>query len=139
MNQLLTRAQKTIQDLQKFMEASEAETTDMQEFTDHFFAPGVYMRTLFIPKGHVVVGAIHKTKTLNILLKGKISVVDSNGQKVIAAAPFIFVAEPGQKAGYAIENCWYANIFPNKNDITDPRQLEAKFTAKTYDALEVLS
>lgn len=137
MNQL-ARARKTISDLQNVMEASPALTTDMQEFTDHFFAPGIYLRTLFIPKGHVVVGKIHKQDTLNILLKGKISVVTSNGEEMLAEAPFIFVAKPGQKTGYAITDVWYASIHPNKNDIMNIEQLEAQFTVPTHDALEVL-
>ena len=137
MNQI-ANARKTITDLQSVLENAPALTTDMQEFTDHFFAPGIYMRTLFIPKGHVLVGAIHRKKTLNILLKGKISVVTDQGEKILAEAPFIFVAEPGQKAGYAIENVWYATIFPNKNDITDMKQLKIEHIAPTYEALEVL-
>ncbi len=137
MNQLVA-ARKTILDLQKALESVPAVTTDMQEFTDHFFAPGIYMRTLFIPKGYVLVGAIHKYKTLNILLKGKISVVTDKGE-IIAKAPYIFIAEPGQKAGYAIEDVWYASIFPNKNNTIDIKELELELIAPTYKTLEVLS
>ena len=137
MNQL-TVAQKTIVDLQNAMESMPALTTNMREYTDHFFAPGIYLRTLFVPKGHVVVSMIHKHKTLNILLKGKASIITSNGQRMIVSAPFIFTAEPGQKAGYAIEDSWYAAIHPNKDDITDIKQLEKLFMAMTYTELEVL-
>jgi len=130
MNQLAAR--KTIQNLQQVLESSPARTTDMQEFTDHFFAPGVYLRTLFIPKGHVLVGAVHKQATLNILLKGKISVVTDRGERIVAEAPFIFKAEPGQKAGYAITNVWYSSIFPNPDNTEDMDELKA-------NNLEVLS
>jgi len=137
MNQL-TVAQKTIVDLQEAMESMPALTTNMREYTDHFFAPGIYLRTLFVPKGHVVVSMMHKHKTLNIILKGKASIVTSGGVEIIAEAPFIFTSEPGQKAGYAIENVWYAAIHPNPDDITDIEQLEQLFMALTYKELEVL-
>ena len=131
-------ARTAIQGLQAVLE-SIPETTDMKEFTDHFFAPGVYLRTLFIPAGHVLVGKIHKETTINILLKGKISVVTSDGDKILAEAPHIFKAPPGQKAGFAITDVWYASIFPNVNDITDVDALEAEHTVPTHEALEKLT
>lgn len=132
-------ARNTIRNLQTVLESVPAVTSDMREYTDHFFAPGVYLRTLFIPKGHVVVGAIHKNETLNILLKGKISVMTSDGARIVAEAPYIFKAKPGQKAGYAIEDVWYANIFPNTEDIEDIKMLEDQHTAASFKALEELT
>ena len=129
----------TIRQLQTLLESEPAVTTDMREYTEHFFAPGIYFRVLFIPKGHVVVGAVHKNNLLNILLKGKISVVNSMGKKLLAEAPYIFETPPGQKAGYAVTDVWFANIFPNPEDIRDIKQLEDKHTAPSFEALEVTS
>ncbi len=111
------------------------ETTDMREFTDHFFAPGIYLRTLFIPAGFILVGASHRHEALNILLKGTISVVNEFGEKIVAKAPFIFKAKKGKKAGFAVTDCWYASIHPNKNDITDIKQLEDIHTIPTLEIL----
>ena len=133
MNQLAIRA---IQGLQEAMESPEFESTDMGQFTDHFFAPGIYVRTLFIPAGFIVIGASHRHECLNILLKGTISIVNEHGEKVLAKAPLIFKAKTGQKAGYAVTDCWYASIHPNKNDITDIKQLE--LINLKHDELEVL-
>ena len=130
---------KTIQHLQTVLESIPAITTNMREFTDHFFAPGIYLRTLFIPKGFILVGAIHKYDQLNIVLKGKVSVVNSYGEKITAEAPFIFKAKAGQKAGYAITDVWYAGIFPNVNNVTDIKQLENEHTALNYNELEIQS
>lgn len=117
-----------IQSLQAVMESEEFQSTDMDQFTDHFFAPGIYVRTLFIPAGFVVVGACHKHEALNILLKGEISVVNEHGERILAKAPFIFKSKNGQKAGFAITDVWYASIHPNPDDITDVKQLEAMNT-----------
>jgi len=128
-----------IQQLQEVMEEADCYTSDMREFTDHFFAPGVYLRTLFIPKGHILVGAIHKFESINILLKGKIAVTTSMGESIVAEAPYIFKASPGQKVGYAIEDVWYASIHPNEDNVTNIKQLEAEHTVPTHKALEALS
>ncbi len=134
----LTAINKIVQ-LQKVLEGSTALTTNMEEFTNHFFAPGIYLRTLFIPKGHVLIGAIHKDKIINILLKGKIAILTSKGENIIAKAPCIFIAEPGQKAGYAINDVWYASIFSNINNITDMSKLKKKHIVSTHKELEILS
>lgn len=132
MNQLAVQA---IAGLQSALENPEVETTDMREYTDHFFAPGIYLRTLFIPAGFAVVGASHKYEALNILLKGTIAVVNDHGERVVAKAPFIFKAKTGKKAGFAVTDVWYASVHPNPDDITDIKQLEAL----NVDILEISS
>jgi hypothetical protein len=131
-------AVNTITNLQHALE-SVPMSTDMREFTDHFFAPGVYLRTLFIPKGDALVGAIHKHEALNIVMSGTISVVNSHGEKIIATAPFIFKSKTGQKAGYAITDVWYASVHPNPDNVVDIKQLEDEHTAPNYKTLENLS
>jgi len=99
--------------------------TEMTQFTNHFFAPGVYMRTLFIPAGNVAVGKVHKHETLNILLKGKLAVVTDSGEEIIAEAPYIFKSHPGRKAVYTVTDVWLASVFPNVSNTEDLKQLEA--------------
>ena len=138
MNQQLA-AQNTITQLQTVLENTPCMRTEMNEFTDHFFAPGVYLRTLFIPAGFVLVGKAHVGSTLNILLKGKISIMTSKGEKLLAEAPCIFTASAGQKAGFAITDVWYANIFPNPDNITDIDKLVEEHTVTSLKTLEVVS
>lgn len=135
----MVAARKSIQQLQNALESVPAISTDMREFTDHFFAPGIYLRTLFIPKGHVLVGEHHKYEALNMVLKGTVSVVNSFGEKIVAKAPFIFKSKVGQKAGYAITDVWYASVHPNIDNITDIKQLEERHVIPTRKILEVIS
>lgn len=68
---------------------------------NHYFAEGIYARELIIPAGTTLTGKIHKTEHLNILTKGKITVVSDAGQSTIEA-PHIMVSSPNTKrAGYA--------------------------------------
>lgn len=61
----------------------------------HYFAPGVYLREIFMPKGTVVIGKIHKTEHLNIIEKGQCSILHRDGTDEILQAPVTFVSKPG--------------------------------------------
>ena len=71
----------------------------------HYFSEGVYAREIFIKKGTVLTGHIHKYSQLNILSKGEISVSTEEGIKRISA-PFTIVSPAGTKrVAYAHEDC----------------------------------
>ena len=76
----------------------------------HFFTPldddygcSTYARQLFMPKGMVVVGKLHKKPHLTFLMKGKILVVSENGGKQRLEAPVTFVSPAGAKRVFYIE------------------------------------
>ena len=62
----------------------------------HHFSYGIYARELFIPKGVMLTGKIHKTEQLNILTKGDISVLVDD-EMVRVRAPFTIVSKAGTK------------------------------------------
>lgn len=97
---------------------------------DHVFADGVYARCMNIPKGTMLTGKIHKTQHINIIAKGKITVVTEKGRRTITA-PCIFVAEPNTKrAGYAHEDTVWINIHPTKE--TDLAKIEEAVIAEDF-------
>ena len=52
----------------------------------HHFAPGVYLREIFMPADTVVIGMIHKTEHLNILIQGACLIVhDDNTREELRA------------------------------------------------------
>ncbi len=62
---------------------------------DHF-SFGVYARELFIPKGVILTGKIHKFENLNVMTKGRMAVLI--GDDVLEVeAPFVIVSPPGTK------------------------------------------
>lgn len=88
--------------------------------TDHF-APGVYARQLFMPAGTFVVGHVHKTSHLNILLTGRARVL-MDGVVHDLAAPFTFRSGEGvQKVLYILEDCTWMTIHPT--DETDAEKV----------------
>ena len=127
----------SIQALQEvLLDLPKEDQFDLDDLTDHFFAPGIYARMLFIPAGGVIVGKIHKHETMNIICKGKIAITTEDGQMVIEG-PCIVNSSPGiKKAGYAIEDTWWINV--HATDETDLDKIEEEFIAKDYDELKTL-
>jgi len=75
----------------------------------HYYAPidenygcGTYARQMFIPKGTLIVGKIHRHQHLNFIMQGKVSVSTEFGPKYFEA-PCIFVSEVGLKRAVIAE------------------------------------
>src|SRR5580692_7739086 len=61
----------------------------------HRFAPGVYLREIFMEADSVVIGRIHKTEHFNILVKGICLIVHADGTREELRAPMTFVSKAG--------------------------------------------
>lgn len=104
--------------------------------TTHWHCEGAYVREFFLPKGSVVTGEIHKSSCINILLQGKIKLVQSDGDKIVEA-PHIYVAPPGEKkAAYALEDSIFLNVHATEE--TDPQKLRDIFTVPPEQYIEQL-
>jgi hypothetical protein len=97
----------------------------------HYFANGLYAREIFIPKGTLLTGKIHKTEHLNIVSKGEISVLTEAGPQRVKA-PFTIVSLPGTKrVGYAHEDTVWTTIHATTE--TDLEKLEAELIAESHE------
>lgn len=97
----------------------------------HIFAPGLYAREIFIPKGAVVVGKIHKHAHVNTISKGRCSVMTEFGPKEIEA-PHTFVSDVGTKrVVVALDDVIWTTYHPSTE--TDLQKLEEEIIAKGYD------
>lgn len=100
---------------------------------EHGFAPGVYARKLFIPKGTVLTGKIHKYAHWNIVLQGHIEIMTEQGIKHIRA-PAMFVSPAGTKrAGFAHEDTVWVTMHPT--DETDIETIERETVVDTFEQL----
>lgn len=94
-------------------------------------APGVSVGEMHVPANTDVLGHEHKTRHLNILLKGACEILA--GDKTIhLKAPCVFVADPGVRklARFTEESIWL-NVLPNPTDETDDARLEEMFVVKS--------
>lgn len=95
----------------------------------HAFAPGVYLRTIKMPAGSIVLGAEHKTEHFNIVHRGRAEVmIDGIIEEI--DAPFVFVSKPGiRKVLYIKEDMEWSTV--HATDLTDPEEIERQITVKT--------
>lgn len=101
--------------------------------TKHHFAPGIYMREIFVPKGTVITGAIHKTEHLNILSQGEMSVWTEDGPKRVKASTVV-KSQPGiKRAGYAHEDSVWITVCHNETNESDIDKLFNLFTTNSYE------
>lgn len=90
---------------------------------------GVFTGELFIPKGAIVVGKIHKFENLNVMTKGEMSVLVGKEIKRVKA-PYVVVSAPGTKrVAYAHEDCIWMTF--HATDKTNPDDVEKIFIAQT--------
>jgi hypothetical protein len=96
----------------------------------HRFSKGLYAREIFIPKGAVLIGKIHRFENLNIISQGDITVLTEEGAKRIRA-PFTVVSPPlTKRVGYAHEDTVWTTIHATEE--TDPEKLEAEFILPNF-------
>ncbi|MGB8517934.1 MAG: hypothetical protein WCD45_08600 [Gallionella sp.] len=100
---------------------------------EHHFADSVYLRRGIIPKGMVLVGKIHRTEHLNIVLSGDISVLDESGMHRYKAGDIIKSPAGSKRLGYAHEETVWINLHATQE--RDPALIEQQVTADSYDQL----
>lgn len=117
MNQVST--QDDIIKLQSVM--LQGNTVDLE--VKHHFSDGLYARELFIPAGVCLVGALHKTTHLYMVVKGKCRVSSQFGNMDIEA-PFMGETIPQTKRViYAETDCVWITYHPTH--LTDINEIEA--------------
>ena len=100
----------------------------------HHFAPGSYGREIFIPKGMMVIGKIHKHAHLNILSQGHVLVYTEDGPEEFSA-PRTWVSSPGTKrVVFAVTDVVWTTV--HVTDKTDLGEIEDFVIAKTFEEYE---
>lgn len=108
----------------------------IDSLTHHHFAPGVYMRELYIPKGTLLTGMIHKTEHLNIFAGGDLSVWTDHGMRRLVSYEII-LSKPGiKRVGYAHEDSVWITVHPNVKDEKDVKALEDMLVTNDFAELD---
>jgi len=95
----------------------------------HRFAPGVYLREIFMPAGTFIIGQQHKTEHFNIILRGRAR-VSIDGVVQIIEAPFTFVSHIDvRKVLYIEEDMVWQTVHPTNE--TDLGKLEEQLIVKS--------
>jgi hypothetical protein len=95
----------------------------------HHFGPGVCIREVSIPSGTLAIGHRQKYEHLNLMLRGKVMVLDDSGAVQLLSAPLVFVGKPGRKIGYVLEDMVWQNIYAT--DLKNADDVETFFIEKS--------
>lgn len=99
----------------------------------HEFVDGVYIRKMTMPKGELVVGAIHNHLHIWFLMKGRVLISDS-GEEIEHVAPCYTISEPGSKRLiYAVEDSIFVNIHKNPSNTKDMNELQEEIVSMTQE------
>lgn len=103
----------------------------------HSFADGIYVREIFIPKGCVLTGKIHRHSHPNFLMSGEVIVVTEEGGREHLKAPLSMISKPGTKrAIMALEDTVWITVHFNPDNGTNLEKIEDYVIAPSYEALE---
>lgn len=94
----------------------------------HHFAPGICIREVSMPADTLAFGHHQKFEHLNVMLKGKVMMLDESGNTQEITAPHMYVAKPGRKLGYVVEDMVWQNIYAT--DLKDANAVEEYFVEK---------
>jgi hypothetical protein len=103
----------------------------------HTFAPGTYAREIFLPAETFIVGKIHKHAHLNVVVRGRCTVVTEFGRREIDATrgPVTFTSDAGTKRALFVheDTVW---ITVHRTDSTDLAEIEREIIAPDYPELD---
>jgi hypothetical protein len=138
----------TVQDgINKMIEEGVIESTLEDCIVKHYFSPKddkygccTYAREMFIPKGTLIIGKIHRHQHLNIISKGKVVVYTEFGEKHLEG-PVTFVSEIGLKRSvFAVEDTLWTTIhlteFVGKEDLS---KIEDEVIAPDYEQMGLIA
>jgi hypothetical protein len=103
----------------------------------HSFADGLYVREIFIPRGMLLTGKIHRHSHPNFLMKGEVLVVTEGGGVEHLKAPLSIISEAKTKrAVFALEDTVWITVHVNEDNGQDLAKIEDYVIAKTYEEVE---
>jgi hypothetical protein len=101
----------------------------------HYQIEGVYCRSMFIPAGTVITGAIHNKENISILAQGTIRITNGTESKLISA-PYIMVDQPGiKRLGVSETDVTFINVW--RTDTTDLDEIEKEIRSETFEEYEL--
>jgi hypothetical protein len=95
----------------------------------HHFGPGVAIREVFMPAGTFAIGHRQRFEHMNIMLRGRVLMLQDDGGVRELCAPMLFVGKPGRKIGYVVEDMVWQNVYAT--ELRDAAAIEDHFLEKS--------
>lgn len=99
----------------------------------HSFSDGIYVREIFLPKGMMLTGKIHKHEHPNFLMSGKVEVITEGGGYETLVGPIAMISKAGTKRAInVLEDCVWITVHHNPTNTQDLKELEKIVIADSY-------
>ena len=95
---------------------------------EHAFCSGLYARTMHIPAGTILTGAVHRDECIFVLRRGTLAVTTDDGTKVLEAGDQFVTPAGTKRAGVAITDVVCTTYHANPTETRDPIALWDLFT-----------
>jgi hypothetical protein len=95
---------------------------------DHAFCAGMYARTMHIPAGTILTGAIHREESFFLVRKGDLIVSTDDGPKRLGAGDMSISKIGTKRAGIALTDVEVTTFHANPSNEQDPQALWDMFT-----------
>lgn len=131
MNDLETIGQQALMSFSSVYEAEKVmlELPQVSCPVVHHFGPNICIREVFMPKDTLAIGHRQKFDHLNIMLRGKVMILNEDGSTQILTAPMIFMGKAGRKIGYVMEDMVWQNVY--STDLKNIDEIEDFFIEKS--------
>lgn len=104
----------------------------------HDFCDGIYARTMVIPAGTILTGAIHSQEGFFVLRSGTLVITTPNGPIMMGAGEMIKTSPGAKRAGVAITNVVVTEFLKNEENAMDEQFLwDMNVVEPTADELAV--
>lgn len=95
---------------------------------DHDFCAGMYARTMHIPAGTVLTGAVHREESFFLVRKGELIVSTDNGPRKLCAGDMSISKIGTKRAGIALTDVDVTTFHANPTNEQEPQALWDLFT-----------
>lgn len=95
---------------------------------EHAFCSGLYARTLHIPAGTALTGAVHRAECFFVLRSGVLAVTTDNGVKTLNAGDMLVSPAGTKRAGVALADCVVTTFHANPEELRDEADIWAHYT-----------
>lgn len=95
---------------------------------EHDFCAGLYARTMHIPAGTVLTGAVHRHECIFLVRRGVLVVTTDDGAKRLEGGDMFVTPAGTKRAGVALTDVAVTTFHSNPTDETDPIALWDLFT-----------
>jgi len=103
---------------------------------EHIFLPGLYCRTLKMPKGAILTSRFHKYENITMVTEGSAIVSMVDGVQRIDAPHKMISPAGAKRALYIIEDSTWTTFHPIPLHITTVEEVEKYLTVDSFEEIE---